>query len=532
MTTTTTLTPALSAALDDLRTALGPSVVLTGADTAEFTDPYEPLSWGGQRSAAVVQPASTAEVQAVVRIANTHRVPLWVGSQGRNNGYGGSAAIVPGSIVVNLRRMDKVLEVNDELCYVVVEPGVSFNALYERVQAEGKKVMIDVPDLGWGSVIGNTCDHGFGYTKYGDHFGSVCGIEVVLPTSEVLRTGMGGLEDNRAWHVYRSGFGPNPEGLFLQSNLGIITRMGVWVMPQPETYMDCQIHIATSSALPPLINALRPLMIDGTIPNIPSFINTAGILSSMGPRSNFHPDPTTPIPESILSTIRAQTGIGAWMGRFALYGRPAQVAEAFSHIQSTLSPLGDITVTGQSHSPASLSQSSSLSQSTLVQAGIPTMSLLSSVSFAGSPGGHIGFSSILPLTSRDLTRLTAHLTAATQQASLDYTATITLTPRALIHTFILFLHQSDTPSTEKAYAFCREMVAQVAEMGYGEHRAHVSMMDLVAGQFSAGGHAQRGFNERVKDTVDPEGVLMPGRAGIWGTAWRGRGVEMPWGRGV
>ena len=230
MATATPPTTSLTAALDDLRAALGPSAVLTGADTAEFTDPYEPLSWGGQRSAAVVQPTSTAEVQTVVRIANKHKVPIWVGSQGRNNGYGGSAAIVPGSIVINLRRMVRVLEVNDELCYVVVEPGVSFNALYEHVQAEGKKVMIDVPDLGWGSVIGNTCDHGFGYTKYGDHFGSVCGMEVVLPTGELLRTGMGGLEDARAWHVYRSGFGPNPEGLFLQSNLGIITHTPMRVM--------------------------------------------------------------------------------------------------------------------------------------------------------------------------------------------------------------------------------------------------------------------------------------------------------------
>ena len=529
MTTAAPLTPSLTAALDDLRAALGPSAVLTGDDAAEFTDPYEPLSWGGQRSAAVVQPTSTAEVQTVVRIANKHKVPLWVGSQGRNNGYGGSAAIVPGSIVVNLRRMDKVLEVNDELCYVVVEPGVSFNSLYEHVQAEGKKVMIDVPDLGWGSVIGNTCDHGFGYTKYGDHFGSVCGMEVVLPTGEILRTGMGGLEDNRAWHIYRSGFGPNPEGLFLQSNLGIITRMGVWVMPQPETYMDCQIHVATASALPPLIDAIRPLMIDGTIPNIPSFINTSGILSSMGKRASFWPDAATPIPESVLSGVRAQTGIGAWMGRFALYGRPAQVAEAFSHIQTTLSPLPGITITGDTHSPSTITPSS-LPQSAQVQAGIPSMTLLHSITFAGTPGGHIGFSSILPLTSHDLTRLTTHLTTATATANLDYTATITLTPRAAIHNLILFLDLSNDSLTQAAYKFCREMVVEAAAMGYGEHRAHVSLMDLVAEQFSAGGHAQRGFNERVKDAVDPEGVLMPGRAGVWGARWRGREVGAPWGR--
>ena len=80
--------------------------------------------------------------------------------QGRNNGYGGPAPRVRGSVIVNLRRMNRVLEINEELGYAVVEPGVRWFDLYEAIQAGGHKLMLSIADLGWGSVVGNTLDHG------------------------------------------------------------------------------------------------------------------------------------------------------------------------------------------------------------------------------------------------------------------------------------------------------------------------------------------------------------------------------------
>lgn len=159
---------ALDGALRELRAALDDEKVLTGDATAEFVDPYEPASWGGQRNAAVVQPTSAEQVQAVVKIAGAFSVPVWVGSQGRNNGYGGSGTIATGSVIVSLRNMNWALEMNNELGCVVVEPDISYDQLYEEARASGKSVMIDTPDLGWGSLIGNAAGHGYGYTKYGD----------------------------------------------------------------------------------------------------------------------------------------------------------------------------------------------------------------------------------------------------------------------------------------------------------------------------------------------------------------------------
>ena len=92
----------------------------------------------------------------LVRVAGEHRVPLWPHGQGRNNGYGGAAPRLRGTVTVSLRRMNRVLEINEEMAYAVVEPGVSWAELYQAIQAGGQRLMLSIPDLSWGSVVGNS----------------------------------------------------------------------------------------------------------------------------------------------------------------------------------------------------------------------------------------------------------------------------------------------------------------------------------------------------------------------------------------
>jgi hypothetical protein len=145
--------------------------------------------------AAAVGPDTTEQVQAIVRIANEFKIPLYAISTGKNFAYGGPAPNVRGSVTVDLKRMNRILEVDDKRNFALVEPGVSYIDLYRHIQERGLKVWIDTPDPGWGSLIGNALDHGIGYTMgfYRDHFGAHCGMEVVLPNGELMRTGMGAM---------------------------------------------------------------------------------------------------------------------------------------------------------------------------------------------------------------------------------------------------------------------------------------------------------------------------------------------------
>lgn len=133
---------------------------------------------------AMVYPGSTEEVQQVVRWANNYRIPIFPISMGRNCeafiifrrgllvteietslvGYGGAAPRVPGSVLVDLgKRMNKILDINPDDYTCLVEPGVSFFALHDEITKRGYDHMwIDTPDVGGGSVLGNTLDRGVG----------------------------------------------------------------------------------------------------------------------------------------------------------------------------------------------------------------------------------------------------------------------------------------------------------------------------------------------------------------------------------
>jgi len=122
-------------------------------------------------ASAVVAPRNVPDVQAMMRLCNEFEIPVWPVSIGRNVGYGGAAPRVPGSVVLDLgRHMNKVLKVDVDGAYALVEPGVTFSDLHNYLVEHGlrDKLWIDVPDLGGGSVIGNTIERGVGYTPYGE----------------------------------------------------------------------------------------------------------------------------------------------------------------------------------------------------------------------------------------------------------------------------------------------------------------------------------------------------------------------------
>ena len=78
-------------------------------------------------SSAVVAPRNVPEVQAIMRLCNEFEIPVWPFSIGRNVGYGGAAPRVPGSIGLDMgRNMRKIVDVNIDGAYAIVEPGVTF----------------------------------------------------------------------------------------------------------------------------------------------------------------------------------------------------------------------------------------------------------------------------------------------------------------------------------------------------------------------------------------------------------------------
>ena len=223
--------------------------------------------------------------------------------------------------------------------------------LYEAIQAGGHKLMLSVPDLGWGSVVGNTLDHGITYLPVGQNMAAQCGMEVVLANGEVMRTGMGAMPGNKSWHLYKRGLGPTPDQLFMQSNFGIVTKMGIWLMPNPECYMPTVAATAgatTTSARS--IDTLRRLMLDGTIDDVPQFLNTLLLGSVMTKRELWYQG-EGPIPDAVIDTIGRELEIGRWMMRSALYGDEAVVDHRFKKVKEAFERIPGAEVWGTKYAP-------------------------------------------------------------------------------------------------------------------------------------------------------------------------------------
>ena len=238
-------------------------------DVALYRDAYSPL-WGEAEDSvpsAAVCPDTVEQVQAIVRIANQLSIPLYTISTGRNLAYGGSAPVLSGSVVLDLKRMNRVLEVSEKNAFALVEPGVSYFDLYRYIREKGLKLWIDCPEPGWGSLVGNAVDRGAGSTPlpYRDHFDAHCGMEVVLANGEVVRTGMGALPTAQTWQQFKYGTGPFMDGIFSQSNFGVVTKMGFWLYPEPEACLIGRARVQHHDDIIPFVDILANLMYSGVI---------------------------------------------------------------------------------------------------------------------------------------------------------------------------------------------------------------------------------------------------------------------------
>jgi 4-cresol dehydrogenase (hydroxylating) len=513
--------PELDRALERFAAELGSEHVVTDPQgLLEYRDPFAFAGWEERAPAAAVLPHSAEEVQAVVRIAGEHRVPLWTHSTGRNNGYGGAGPLLGGSVVLSLRRMNRVLELDGELGYALVEPGVRWFDLYEAIEQAGLDLMVSIADLGWGGPVGNMLENGVTYLPYGIDWSAQCGMEVVLASGELLRTGMGAMPGNRAWNLYKRGLGPTLDPLFTQSNYGIVTKLGVWLMPKPELYMPIWVRIWRDDDIAPLIDTLRSLLLDGTLRMVPTILNTLNTAALHTARADWFAG-EGPIPEAEIDRIARELDVGRWLMRLALYGDEPVVAHRFEKVKAAFERIPGAELRSSRFRREEFSAIENGSEKTM--AGIPNMAFTHITRWAGGDsGGHIGFSPVVAMTGSEILRARGVLREQVQAAGMDYLAgLLPINARSLIHITMLMFDTADEAGTRTAYELARKLVVDAAPHGYGEYRAHVDFMDEAAAQYSFGDHAYRRFCETLKDAVDPAGILSPGKNGIWPAHLRG-----------
>lgn len=292
---------------------------------------------------AVVHPGSAEEIQQIFRVATRFDLRIWTFSGGNNWGYGTKNACHEGAVVLVLNRMNRILEVNDRLAYAVVEPGVTQGQLSEYLREKHPDLWLDVNDATpKASIVGNGIERGYGCTPHGDHFAHLCGLEVVLPNGELMRTGSP-VSGNRSWNTHKWGCGPYIEGLFSQSNLGIVVKAGVWLLPRPEAFNMYSFSLDREADLPEAIDRLRELGLHGMVQSNTHMANTIGMLSVIKqyPRHMLKSGETF-LSDEALVELRKRYGLGAWMLAGGIYGSRAEVRLRKKALRRSLGPLGRV----------------------------------------------------------------------------------------------------------------------------------------------------------------------------------------------
>ncbi len=492
--------------------ALGEANVRVEDASISHGDPYAYADQNRFRPAAALLPGSVEELQAILAIAREHRVPLWSVSTGKNLGYGGAAPRVSGSVVVDLQRMNRILEVNEEMGYAVVEPGVRFLDLYEYLQNRGYRLMMSVPDIGWGSLVGNALERGFGYTAGWDHSAQRCGLEFVMADGRIVRTGMGAKTDNSAWHLYKGGFGPAIEGLMQQSNFGIVTRMGVWLMPTPQTVAACMIKTPRDADVGPLVEVLRPLLIDGTIQSNIVIGNTTVIASMISDRPTWWSS-EEPIADQAVQAAADALGLGRWNARFGLYGASALVDARIDLVRSALSRIDGAELIVHRY-PGDV-KASEVHPADHAQLGIPGTALVRMAAWRGGTPAHTDFSLVCPATLADVERQREIIQTEIEAHGFDYAGGFTLCGRHAIALALLAFDRSNAQQREKVESLFARLIDRSSEAGYAPYRGHPAFMDHISDQYDFNDHSFRAFTQTLKDALDPLGILSPGKQGIW-----------------
>lgn len=533
-------------AIDQLRSAIGPEHVLTSqADL----DRYSRCTIPWQRvCAAVVFPDSTQEVEQIVNIARQHKISLWPFSGGMNQGYGATLALEHGALVMVLTRMNRILEINEKLAYAVIEPGVTYKQFNDYLKEHGHRLWIDCTDGPTnGSVIGNALDRGIGETPYGDHFGNLCGLEVVLPDGQRIHTG-GSLKGLKTWHTHKWGIGPYVEGMFTQSNLGIVTKAGIWLMPQPEAYNSFVYEVHDERDVPKVFDAFLKLALNSVITAKLHLINDFVTLTLLTKRGDEQVAQRGPLTKEDLAHLRRKYRIAEWNCGGGLYGTRAQVRLQRAILRKALGPYGKLTFISDASAgylkrllgwcrrwPWVRRVSEAVLGTTIhvieaaphvhgILQGIPSDHFVKHAYYryrgrrpdwdadpARDDVGLIWFAPILPFVSEEVLPFIANCRERFTARGFDFwVAQLLMNPRSIICLMSIIFDKEDADEVERAGRLYDELITELQRCGYQQYRCGLGGW----GRVFENSPELLQLNNRLKAALDPDNVLAPGRYGI------------------
>ena len=249
-------------------------IEIVGKD--HFTDQLEELvpysydaSMNVHRPEAVVWPESTEQVAEIVKFANEHKVP--VVPRGAGTSLSGATVPIKGGLVIDLSRMNRILEMSIQNRYARVQAGVVCDDLNRALAKHGFTFPPDPASSSVATIGGNVATNAGGIkgAKYGTTRDYVLGLQVVLPTGEVMHTGS---------YTMKCVSGYDLAKLFIgaEGTLGVITEITLKINPLPRHGMTA---VATFAKLEDAGKAIFQTMTSGILPSVMEILDKVTLKS-------------------------------------------------------------------------------------------------------------------------------------------------------------------------------------------------------------------------------------------------------------
>ncbi|WP_334188775.1 FAD-binding oxidoreductase [Noviherbaspirillum sp.] len=516
---------------------LGVPSVLRGADVLRK---YGADASGIERTipaALVIKDAST--LPDVMRIAAKHKVSVYPISTGRNWGYGTSLPVRDNCVIIDLSNLQKILHFDPDLGVVTVEPGVTQGMLSEFLTAGGHPFLVPVTGAGpQCSLLGNALERGYGITPHTDHFGAVTDLEAVLADGSRYRTAMREAGGEELARLFKYGIGPYSTGLFTQSGFGIVTRMSIALARRPECVKVCFFSLKDKALLEQAVERVRTIL--GRLPGVVGGINLMNrhrVLAMSAPYPTDRLGTDGLIPEAVVEELGRQFQIFPWTGFGTIYGTKKIVSAAESEIRRSLSGVASRLIFFSPQKAQALSRIANLlpgpaarrlgsTANTLAKAlelvnGVPNETALplaywrnssSAKEFERDPSrdgcGLIWYAPLVPMRAATASSYVEMIERITRKHGIEPLITFTSISDKIFDSTVPLIFDRNNDSALAAATNCyTDLLLEGRERGFFPYRVGLGAMQTLSDMQEE----SKAFHARLRQSVDPDGILSPGR---------------------
>lgn len=447
--------------------------------------------FSSRRVCGTLRPCSVEAVQGILEAfsAADKVLPLHAVSTGRNWGLGSREPVVDDVLLLDLGDLNGVRGLSVEDGWAVVEPGVTQGELAARLNGTDRMLNVTASSADT-SVLGNALDRGVGLRR--QRVADVVGLEVVLPDGELVRVGWWpNTSDRRSTAINPYGLGPSLLQLFAQSDFGIATAAVVRLIPRPERMRVLRFTFAASD-LKPAVEELRRWVSQRLVHGVLKIYDTTANRLYGGASSGYN------VHICVDGAAAAVEGM-------------AEVVMAEAHRSGVLTPLPDSEEAQDTHEDVVRTMVDN------AYAGDPsTNDRLLEATFgcdaSGVDSGELGWLFFLPLVpfrGEDVQHAYELLEQVHDETGILPGATVNALDEDVIDFVVSIKYPRRTVEAAQAHRALDRLYELFGAAGYRPYRLDIAHSGWTDGTPNA--EEARRLSRRIKDLLDPRGVLATGR---------------------